>query len=106
MKKLTDKEIIDGISTILATENEWSCNDPEIEVLGRNPLRVRVSAMYESPPFNTAVVLAFAKMFDTVNIDEDRFSMGGCETCDYGSQYGYTLTIKPGKTLDEIANAS
>jgi hypothetical protein len=52
--------------------------------------------MYEAPSPNLKVMQELSKFFDTTNInDDDEFSEQGCETCDYGSKYGYTLSIRP-----------
>lgn len=59
-------------------------------------VRIQIDKMYESPSLSLAHLLALAEFFGTKNItDPCRFSNGGCETCDYGSSYGFTLEIKP-----------
>jgi len=45
-----------------------------------------------TPSFQQLV--AFSKEFGTDNIDKyEDISNGGCETCDYGSSYGFALRI-------------
>lgn len=57
---------------------------------------IAVSCMYAAPSPTLAVLRQLADFFGTDNInDDDHFSNGGCETCDYGSSYGYTLTVRP-----------
>lgn len=64
--------------------------------LGTKEIRVRVSQMYDTPTLNLMVMMKFAEFFGTRNInDDDRFNENGCETCDYGSSHGFTLTIRP-----------
>jgi hypothetical protein len=61
-------------------------------------VRINVSAMYEAPGLDFAKLSALAEFFETKNInDDDRFGSGGCETCDYGSSYGFELVIRPDK---------
>lgn len=57
---------------------------------------VKVSNMYESPPFNSAVIFGLCEFFDTKHINDiDRWNNSGCETCDWGSSYGYRLEVLP-----------
>ncbi len=59
---------------------------------------IKLSSMYESPSLNLGLLMELAEFFGTKNInDDDRFSNGGCDTCDYGSSYGFTLTVRPEK---------
>lgn len=52
--------------------------------------------MYEYVELNSDRLFALAEFFGTYNIDAyDKDSYGGCETCDYGSKYEYTLLIQP-----------
>lgn len=60
---------------------------------------ITVSKMYESPHLNLDILMQLAEFLGTKNInDDDRFSNEGCETCDYGSSYGFTLTARPEKS--------
>lgn len=53
--------------------------------------------MYESPGLSFAKLSALAEFFDTMNVEtESEFSHGGCETCDYGSEVGFTLRVRNG----------
>ena len=58
-------------------------------------VRVSISSMYEAPGLTFAQLMALAEWFDTKDIADERFHSGGCETCDYGSDYGFELIIKP-----------
>lgn len=61
-----------------------------------NLVRVSVSNMYEAPGLSFKILMDLAEFFGTKNIvDVDKFHSGGCETCDYGSESGFTLEIKP-----------
>lgn len=59
-------------------------------------IEVTISCMYEVPSPTFDLLMQLAKFFVTKNINDDKsFANCGCETCDYGSSYGYTLTIRP-----------
>lgn len=103
MKQHTTQEIVEKVQSIFDAEHKthycrgWESegciavdtNSPDI-------VRVTISCMYEAPSPNLNVLTQLAEFFGTKNInDDDHFSNGGCETCDYGSSYGYTLTIRP-----------
>lgn len=65
-------------------------------------IEVKVSKMYSFVEINSIILLKLSQLFETLNIDvTDRDSNPGCETCDYGSNYSYTLVIKPEKQTDE-----
>jgi hypothetical protein len=62
-----------------------------------------LGAMYESPGITFAKLQGLAKLFKTDNIDVDNYSQGGCETCDFGSDYGHTIQIlDPKKNIKEM----
>ena len=59
-------------------------------------VRITLKCMYEAPAINLNILMQLADFFGTKNInDDDRFASIGCETCDYGSSYGFTLTVRP-----------
>lgn len=72
--------------------------DTEYEVSRQTGyISLRISQMYESPGLSFAKLLALAEFFDTMNVETgSEFHHGGCETCDYGSEVGFTLYVRPG----------
>lgn len=105
MKQYTDEEIIDKCVEIWDAQHEkhymmgWEHAD-SVKVLKNleNIVEIKLECMYEAPCLNLEVLRQLADFFETDNInDDDKFSYGGCETCDYGSSYGYTLSIRPMK---------
>ena len=56
---------------------------------------VTASDMYEAPGLSLTQLIKLSDFFGTRNIRDERFSYGGCETCDYGSCYGFTLEVRP-----------
>lgn len=95
------KEKISGAYTAYeAMPGNGYCEMPQVEVISNHSdqLVVKLHAMYECPPFNSVVVQMLCDAFGTKHIDElDHYSEGGCESCDYGSDYGFTLRIKLGE---------
>lgn len=58
-------------------------------------IKLKVSSMYRPPSLSFDILSKLSEMFGTINInDDDRFGEGGCESCDYGSVYGFTLIIR------------
>ena len=73
----------------------WPKADVEV-LIGDKIVRIKVSQMYETPGLSFAQLQQLADLFNTRNInDDDRFYEGGCKTCDYGSVYGFTLSVRP-----------
>jgi hypothetical protein len=59
-------------------------------------VQIEFACMYGAPNLNLTVLEELSEFLGTTNINDDNhFSEGGCETCDYGSSYGYTLTARP-----------
>lgn len=58
-------------------------------------IHITVQAMYESPGRSLPKLIEFGKFLGTNEIEDvDQFGYGGCESCDYGSRYGFTLEVK------------
>lgn len=65
-----------------------------------------VSMMYQAPDLTLDHLLALARFFGTMNVGAfGDIIEPGCETCDYGSRYGFSLRVEPGPTPPE-PNAS
>lgn len=55
---------------------------------------ITLSSMYKPPGLTFKQLLELSKFFETDKIDDaNHFDNPGCETCDYGSSYGFTLRI-------------
>ena len=58
-------------------------------------VRITVSRMYDYVPLNFEIMKLVSDILGTSNIDEgSRHSYPGCDTCDYGSSYEWTLVCK------------
>ena len=82
----------------------WSdpYGDPEFEItINSEDVQIKIWDEYESPSLNLEKLMALADFFGTKNInDDERFAERGCDTCDYGSEYGFVLTVRPEKDKD------
>lgn len=49
--------------------------------------------MYEAPQLSFSQLMGLSKLFGTHDINVDNYNSSGCDTCDYGSDYGHTIQI-------------
>ena len=72
-------------------------NNPAVEIrpIGTNGISIAVRQMYQYVEVSFAKMEAMSKLLDTKNIDLERYSREGCETCDYGSSYEVTFIAWP-----------
>lgn len=49
--------------------------------------------MYDAPEISFSILKQLSEFFGTDEINVDNFSHGGCETCDWGSEYGHEIRI-------------
>ena len=101
MKQRTKEEIEAKITELWKDDDyTWEKTNCEIKILD-SKVTITLSKMYSAPGLSFKHLSALSDFFETRNInDDDRFNHSGCETCDYGSSYGFTLTIRP-DTEDE-----
>lgn len=98
MNKYTDSEIVDKVKEIWNDIPDSSYGNTIDVTQTDSYVRIKLEAMYSPPGLSFAHMKRLSEYFGTDNInDDDRFSESGCETCDYGSSYGFTLTIRPTK---------
>ena len=72
-----------------------SYEKPEVTVsLHDNVYSIHIKQMYEYVAVNFRFLSAISQYFNTDNIHDERYSRDGCETCDYGSSYEVTITVK------------
>jgi hypothetical protein len=79
---------------------EYGYNDGEVEVvpLGDERYLITITQMYETPlpeRFKGNLLEFFEAVKNIVDCNflqlKDEISEGGCETCDYGSKYGWSF---------------
>ncbi len=96
MIKHTDKEIINFVKGITPERYQGSHSYLQINIVKNkdNEVLFEVISMYESPTLNFNIYKKYSEFFGTENIDKyDDISENGCETCDYGSKYGYAIRV-------------
>ncbi len=72
----------------------WDSN-PKISITyPLNGIEVEVSHMYDYVEVGFKQLIGLAKFFGTDRFEIDSNSFTGCETCDYGSSYTKTFTVK------------
>lgn len=94
MNTHTKEEIIEKLNSI------WDRNaydKPDFDVtIYTDRIDMKITRMYEPPGLSFRALKELSEFFGTDNInDDDRISESGCETCDYGSCYGFVLTVRP-----------
>ena len=58
-------------------------------------IRIEVTRMYDPPGLSFEKLSKLAEFFGTDRVgDEEFIREGGCETCDYGSKYGFVLLVQ------------
>lgn len=94
MKKYSDNKIKEFIKSI------WDVDISIISYYDKKNnqgdlIRIRIFKMYNYVDLQFSHLMKIAKFFETLNINEDRTSCNGCDTCDYGSSYEINLSIRP-----------
>lgn len=80
----------------------WRDCHLEVKQIGEG-FELEYGAMYESPGLSFSHLKKLSELFGTDEVDVDNYGHGGCESCDWGSDYGHTIQIyKPTKNADEL----
>ena len=67
-----------------------------VKVDGEEGIDINISRQYSHPKLTFSVLKKISDLFETERIDTyDEWSSPGCDTCDYGSSYGYTIRVLP-----------
>lgn len=106
MRERTDEEIKAKLSEL------WPNVDFNEEAHGRRYCKlaragdfidITITQMYDAPGLSFAQLNSLAEFFDTMKVEtEEEIRDGGCETCDYGSKYGFTLRVSPGDPFKSL----
>lgn len=90
------------LKEILPNGERYSHTHLKITKVG-NEYTVTYGAMYERPKISLDNLIKLAELFGTTEIEDDAYGYGGCETCDWGSDYGTELIIRnPTKNANEL----
>jgi hypothetical protein len=98
MKERTNEEIVQKLKELFKVDDEgYEIYHVEIDIQKNNgeEVYVKVHSMYRAPGLGFARLKAISEFFESDNIVDSGFGYGGCSTCDYGSKYGFYLTVKP-----------
>lgn len=94
MIERTDEEVQAEVERLWPCEGEHDITaEVDRSVPGRVTLLIR--AMYETPGLTLAQLEGLAKFFGAAHAGEayGDHALPGCETCDYGSEYGFHLDL-------------
>lgn len=100
MKIRTDEEILAKLEEVFQCDR---IDQPKFEITRRadDAIELQIGKMYDAPNLSFERLDAVARFFDTKNVEtESEFSHGGCETCDYGSEYGFILLVRNGDSFE------
>lgn len=109
--RLTEAELVERVKMdaqelkkeILSILCEGGLTLNILERKNKYGFELQYSNMYERPTLGLKKLMQLSKLFGTEEIDVDDFSCGGCETCDYGSDYGHTIQVyNPTQNYGEI----
>ena len=90
MNKPTLQNLID----LLLSNHSWHHRHIEVTQISPTHIRINYGQMYESPILNFKILSELSEMFGAKDINVDDFNESGCDTCDYGSDYGHDIDIK------------
>jgi len=94
MNKYTKEEIIEKAKEIWSKDSRWPRTLDTIEVEFKGDIvHLTLGSMYEAPGLDLEKLLKLSEFFGTQRIRDERYAYGGCDSCDYGSDYGFTLII-------------
>lgn len=93
MKQYEQAEVEQFFIQLINTDEFYHKPTIKVEKVNRR-WRIHVKNMFEYVPLPFAILKQVSEFFETDNINEiSRHSRGGCETCDYGSSYEWTLEV-------------
>lgn len=70
------------------------CGKGTFEILGKpEDIHIRYGWMYSAPPLSVEKLMKLVEFFGTRKIDVDGYGQSGCETCDFGSDYGHDIRV-------------
>lgn len=101
MKQRTDEEIkakVEELWPEMEWKGGWGSESSRI-VRGDGFIDITVAKMYDWDKLQLTFqnINALAEFFDTLKVEtQEEINEGGCETCDYGSRYGFVLRVSDG----------
>src|SRR5271167_2225068 len=100
----TEKEILKELEQIYKEDcSSWVDIEFKVNKYSDKEIHITVSQMYHAPGLSFERICRLAKFFDTLMVETDsEFAFDGCESCNYGSSYGYDIHITEGKPFAEV----
>ena len=95
MRQYTTKEIEKKFKEIFLCKSAYSYFKVEVVENTNKKVVIIIQQMYEYIECNFSHLLKVSAFFETKHINDEKDWHGGCETCDYGSNYKITLVIEP-----------
>lgn len=93
LKTKSEKEIKEFFAQCFKHEYDFRSQNVDV-YFNDKMVEVKVTWMYDAPDFTEEIRNEMVEFFGTQNIVHyDDISNSGCETCDYGSSYGYVFRI-------------
>lgn len=116
MQQRTNEQILAKVMELWPDVFEWEPESRKLNLLGvariGDTISFNVTKMYEKPGsdygsdeggLTFAKRLELSKFFDTMNVETDNeIADSGCETCNWGSAYGFTVIVRPGDPYTKI----
>lgn len=93
MRAITDEQIMEIVNP---EDGGYDYSGTKFTITRDNGyVTIKAERMYEYCPLPFKTLLGLSQLFNTTEIEEpDREHWSGCESCDYGSNYRWTLRIK------------
>jgi hypothetical protein len=81
----------DNLKIPHVTEEDY---DAKLHEIDDKSFSFDYATMYNCPPLSYQILRDWVDFFGTEEIDtSDTYDSDGCETCDFGSKYGYRIVI-------------
>lgn len=96
-ESLLNERILRVFELAKADDSDILCPDSiDCQIRGDDNYYLELTREYEPVSCHLGILLGIGEIFQTRKIDICGYTdREGCETCGYGSRYGYTLKIMP-----------
>lgn len=100
---MKSEDLAQALINLLDSAGGENIDKIEFRITNRGGFEIEYGAEYMAPELNFEILMGLSEMFGTKEIDVDDYSISGCETCDWGSDYGHTIQIyNPTKLVEEM----
>jgi len=97
MNGKTKEEFLEFLEDLFGVDEKNVINYVKVEInnFGADRIIATISNMYDYVDNSFETLTKISDFLGTKKINTDNWSSGGCETCDYGSNYELQLEIHP-----------